>query len=65
MVNIFALSTLLLHVRAGTDVPSRNFGQFCANVKAESAKVANVDRVALAQVVVQVGGKCFPNDQHL
>lgn len=55
-VDVLALCTLSVHVSGGADVSACNLGKLSGDIEAESTEATNADGVALAQIVVQVGG---------
>lgn len=65
LVNVFALGTLCVHVSSRVDVSASDLGKLGLNVETEGAEVTNVDGPTLTEVVVQVSGQCFPDNQHL
>lgn len=62
---MLAFGTLVYNINIGVDFAAGDLGEFGFNVKGESAEVADVDGLSLAEVVVEVGDKGFPDDKHL
>jgi hypothetical protein len=65
VVNVLALSSLGLVVNVGAHSAVAHLGQLSVNVEGKGAELAYIDRVALAEVLVEVGYETAPNDQHL
>jgi len=64
-MNVLALGLLSAEVRVRVDDALRDLGQLGVNVEREGAELADVDALALAQVVVQVGYQSSPHNEHL
>lgn len=62
---MLALGLLGAEVRVWVDDALRDLGQLGVNVEREGAELADVDALALAQVVVEVGYQSSPHDEHL
>ena len=65
MMNVLALSSVSLEINIGAHSASANLGQLCINIESESTELADVNGVALAEVLVEVSHKAAPDDQHL
>ena len=42
-----------------------DLGQLCVNIESEGTELLDVDRVALAELLVDIGHETSPDDEHL
>ena len=54
-----------LEVNTHVDLSLGNLGQLSINVEGKCTKFTNVDGVALAKSVIEVGDESSPDDKHL
>lgn len=64
-VNVLALSTLGENVGFRVDLATGNLRELSGDIKGESTEVADVDRLALTKVLIEVSSKSFPDNKHL
>jgi len=65
MMDVSTLGSNGLKVNGGADLTARDLGEFRLNIKGEGTKLADVDTLTLAEVVVKIGDKSSPNNEHL
>ena len=65
VVDVGALGSHSLEVNISRNSASGDLGELSVNIEGEGAKLADIDRLSLAEVVVEVGDKSSPDDHHL
>lgn len=65
MMDVSTLGSNGLKVNGGADLTARDLGEFRLNIKGEGTKLADVDTLTLAEIVVKIGDKSSPNNEHL
>ena len=64
-MDVLALGSLGVNVDLHADLAGADLGELSVNVEGEGSKLFNVDGVATAESVVQIGNKTTPDNQHL
>ena len=62
---MFTLLSICVHVRVGSDLSLRDFGQLSLNVEGKSSEFLDVHALTRSQGVVQVGDQSSPDNLHL